>query len=163
MSLRKGDKMIAGAVTRQSIQEMFFPVGSIVMGDNLIDEKTVKSIYGGTTWTKITGALYGIGDQVTTLGTVDEQAPNITATLGMRPFADSGDKIRDNFWASGSMSKSTQSTIDYYTFTARSAPSGITNQRNSISFDASRSSSVYTDGGHVLAKGTSTYAWKRTA
>ena len=78
MSLKKGDKIISGLVTIDVIKEMFYPVGSVVMGDNLVDENAVKSIYGGVNWQQITGALYGVGDQISAVGDVSEQMPMMT-------------------------------------------------------------------------------------
>ena len=153
MSLRKCDKMIAVVVTVQSIHEMFFPIGSIVMGDNLTDEEKVKSIYGGASWQRITGALYGIGDQVTTLGTVNEEAPNISGTIGAHSSFSNLCAPNGVFSASAMVSQ--YGTVNNAGTSANSI--------NILAFNASGSSSVFKNGGHILAKGTATYAWKRTA
>ena len=67
-------------IDMKAIRDMFWPVGSVVIGDNLSSEDIVKGIYGGTSWSQITGALYGVGDQVTALGSVDEQMPKMNFT-----------------------------------------------------------------------------------
>ena len=80
MSLMLGDKLIAGIPQLDTIREAFYPIGTVVMGNNLTTEDIVKGVYGGESWEQITGAIYGVGDQITSLTTVNEQMPKITAS-----------------------------------------------------------------------------------
>ena len=135
----------------EKLREKWFPIGTYVMGDNLISEAVVKQIYGGTTWTKITGAVYGVGDQITSITTVSEQLPNIKGSVGSN--------ARNGEW----------NTLVYSgAFTAHQGSSGGGGYDGGIKsiiydFDASKSSSTYTNGGHLFAKGRSTWIWMRTA
>ena len=59
------------------LKTSLYPIGSIVMGDNLVDEATVKGIYGGNSWSKIeargligANATYAVG---TTGGSLKHQ------------------------------------------------------------------------------------------
>ena len=155
--------MIAGSVTMDNIREMFYPVGSVVMGDNLETVDIVKGIYGGKTWEQITGALYGIGDQITAKGEVAEQAPNVRGVY--KPEIGIGavnvDQVRAyggfNHMSGGgtAIAKASSGSADQLTI---DLSGGQTNSDGSF---IPRANSVYKDGGPILVKGVATYAWKR--
>ncbi|MCF0105030.1 MAG: hypothetical protein HUJ51_06595 [Eggerthellaceae bacterium] len=143
-------------VNLDKVKELFYPIGVVVMGDNLSSESTVKSIYGGTTWTRVTGALYGDG-----VKTVDEQLPNIKFII------EAGDDkayepLTSMVIANGYNVKS------YKTGWCKRPSSTVWGNENprpiAVEFNARETmgNTVFTDNGHVLSAGTSTYAWKRT-
>ena len=145
----------------ETVRAFFYPVGSVVMGNNLVDEATVKSIYGGNSWSKITGALYGVGDQITDLGMVNEESPNVKGNVLI---------CRSNqptYGAFGVQDLTSLVTKDVTNLTSGSWSTSFDLSSGQVNSDGTtyvpQSSSVYKDGGHVLAKGQATYAWVRTS
>ena len=136
----------------EKLREKWFPIGTYVMGDNLTSEEVVKQLYGGTTWTKITGAVYGVGDQITSVTTVSEQLPNIYGQFGGARVG-----VSDRHTATGPFTSQRQEEY------AEGGSSGLSYGGTKYTFNANRANSTYKDGGHVFAQGRSTWIWKRTA
>ena len=171
MSLRKGEYILAGTVTKTEIREKLYPIGSVVLGNNLNDEDTVKSIYGGNSWQQITGALYGAGGQITTIGNVNEQLPklsNNTTGSHLHKLANKMDGNNAPLNLGGWFSRSGAGEQYYHTGSGTNLESfsmflsnWSTKNAGEHTHTISDSAGVQKDDGHVLAKGTSTYVWKR--
>ena len=183
----------AKAVTLiDQMRAMFYPVGSVVMGDNLATEVIVKNIYGGTSWQQITGALYGVGGN--NIGNapsvIGEQMPLMTSVeVGNHAHATSSNNSTADYtttqngsgWiGSVCFTSSTQGGVMSWSNTSSAELKGSDHQRGQINISnhahniyvlgsgkhrhtiqANGSTGVQVSNGHILAAGTSTYAWKR--
>lgn len=137
-----------------ALNDFMLPVGSILTMGTDADPNT---LYPGTTWEIFTtGWLKGVSASESAGLPVNEQLPNITGT-----------------WTGTSYSISnTQAASETFTgalsATSHNKPTGAgtsqqSNYTNGIKFDASASSSVYTDNGHVQPAGKTVKIWIRTA
>ena len=144
------------------IQESLFPIGSIVMGDSLTNESTVKNIYGGNSWEKVTGLLYGVGDQITTLSVVNEQLPKLTASSTF-----TGDELpkHKHNWSSyynkaGSVGHYDSGTWYSY-WTTDKKTNAASGGKPTGTVTTTLSGGPQTQNGKVRPKGVVTYVWRR--
>ena len=164
MSLRLGDTIIAEPTSLDELKGIFYPVGAYVVGDNLVDEDTVKSVYGGESWEQITGALYGQGGDLNTVGIVSEQLPKLTASSTFSgndlPNHQHTMAIYDNK-ASGIYHQIPG--YGYYAYWKNYDSTSVSAGTPTGTVTTTVSGGPQVEGGHVLVKGTSTYIWKRTS
>ena len=140
----------------EGIRDKIYPVGHIIYNDTAISEEDVKSKYGGNSWAPVTGVIYGVGDQISYIGSVNEELPNIRGVVG--PQGQNWESSSGAFWNRGSSRKGDAGGYGL-------AGSNFSASYGQVKEDGvtyiEPSQSVYKDGGHVKPKGFSTYAWKR--
>lgn len=140
-------------VYEKGLIDLIYPVGSIIINDGT----NPGSYLTGTTWN-----LYATNYQVVyahqTAGTtVSEQLPNITGNLGEIRIASNVSGRAPT--KSGALSGSSTNNYDW-AFTQQSSVVGAA---LSVNFDASKSSSVYTNNGKVRPAGITACYWKRVS
>lgn len=136
-----------------------YPVGSIY---TTITQDNPADLFGGT-WEIVSAGRYlrGVGETGTAGTFISQQLPNIKATWRKKSSASAGNQVTDigsgSFTGDGAIRVTTSS--QYNCMNDGSAATYV----DGFSFDASRSSSIYTDDGNVIPNSYTVHFWKRTA
>lgn len=136
-----------------------YPVGSIY---TTITQDNPATLFGGT-WEIVAAGRYLRGEAESgTAGTfISQQLPNIKGNWRKKSSASAGNQVTDigsgNFTGDGAFRVTTSSQ---YNAVNDGNPSTYV---DGFSFDASRSSDIYTDNGNVIPNSYTVHFWKRTA
>ena len=131
-----------------NILSLIYPVGSIYIG--VKEDCPLKSLISGTTWVKVSeGRVLQGSDSSHSAGTtIAAGLPNITG------FTD--------WWSYGTGSNNPTGAF-YSTLSANNSPDAGSNPGQLLSFDASRSSSIYGNSNTVQPPAYVVNIWRRTA
>lgn len=135
----------------QKFLDKVYPIGSIYTTVGVEDP---ADLFGGA-W-EIVGngrVLWGVGESDTAGTTLSEQLPNIKGQLNFS----TGSQGHTEFTASGVFARQGSGSYSY------PDPVGSSTSGRIADFNASRSSSVYTDNGIVRPNAYTVKFWKRTA
>lgn len=135
----------------QAFLDKVYPVGAIY---TTITNDDPATLFGGT-W-EIVGngrVLWGVGSGETAGTTLSEQLPNIKGRLDFS----GGAQGHPEFTTSGAFARQGSGSYSY------PDPIGSSSSGRIADFNASRSSSVYTDNGIVRPNAYTVKFWKRTA
>lgn len=132
-------------ITKKDLLDYLMPIGYIW---TTVSKDDPNELYGGT-WQLVSSGRYLRGVAATTNagGTVDEQLPNIKGDYTL--------ELTGNAGQSGAFKWTKNSGNRQPNYTG-------SNSWGNLSFDASRSSSIYKNNGHVIPNSYTVHFWQRT-